>query len=240
MDKKCFIVCPISDNETEIRKRSDDLMDFIINPVCKEMGYSTIRVDLEKDVDKIDSTILEHLERAELAIVDITDHNPNVFYELGYRSALKKPIIQLMHEGESIPFDISTIRTITYSIADLRKANAAKEQLQATISNLEMKSQTITELSSKDSSVMGEDGWQQLVGLLFDIQSSIDGLYQVLEKNNNSVVERVVHASINEVKNAQPKDPNITLTELLLPELIKNPDGFSKALEVLQTFSQKT
>ena len=39
MSKKCFVVCPISDEQTDIRKRSDQLLKHIITPVCHACGF---------------------------------------------------------------------------------------------------------------------------------------------------------------------------------------------------------
>ena len=52
-------------------------------------------------------------------MADISEHNPNVFYELGLAHALGKETILITHGAGSSPFDISTARLITYEISDL-------------------------------------------------------------------------------------------------------------------------
>jgi hypothetical protein len=49
-------------------------------------------------------------------VAEITTHNPNVFYELGYAHALRKPALLLVRrqEGETMPFDIRGYRAIFY------------------------------------------------------------------------------------------------------------------------------
>ena len=49
-----------------------------------------------------------------MVIADITPVNANVFYEVGYSHALKKPTILLAQRGTKLPFDISGFRTIFY------------------------------------------------------------------------------------------------------------------------------
>ena len=37
--KKCFVVSPIGDEGSEIRKRADQMFKYIIAPVCEETGF---------------------------------------------------------------------------------------------------------------------------------------------------------------------------------------------------------
>jgi hypothetical protein len=41
-----------------------------------------------------------------LAIADLSDPNPNVFYELAIRQAIGKPLVQIIQKDEKIPFDV--------------------------------------------------------------------------------------------------------------------------------------
>jgi hypothetical protein len=43
--KECFIICPIGEEETPIRKRSDQLLRHIFEPVVNKCGYHAIRAD---------------------------------------------------------------------------------------------------------------------------------------------------------------------------------------------------
>ena len=45
MDKVCFIITPIGKEGTEIRKNADEVLEYIINPVCDSFGYSVVRAD---------------------------------------------------------------------------------------------------------------------------------------------------------------------------------------------------
>ena len=89
--KNCFIVCPIGNEDTETRKRSDSLYKHVILPVCKETGFEAIRIDKENTTGSITEEIFKHLNEDDLVIADLTENNPNAFYEMGYRSALNKP-----------------------------------------------------------------------------------------------------------------------------------------------------
>lgn len=77
--KKCFVVSPIGDEGSEIRKRADQMFKYIIAPVCEETGFEPIRVDKLNQPDSITQTIIDYLLQSELVIADITGHNPNAF-----------------------------------------------------------------------------------------------------------------------------------------------------------------
>lgn len=52
------------------------------------------------------ASILEELEDAYVVLADLTDHNANVFYELGVRHSLKDRTILLAQRSDEIPFDL--------------------------------------------------------------------------------------------------------------------------------------
>jgi hypothetical protein len=60
---------------------------------------------------------------AKIIIAEITPPNQNVFYELGYAHALKKPTILLAESAKDLPFDVSGYRCLFYenSIGGKRK-----------------------------------------------------------------------------------------------------------------------
>ncbi|OZF32173.1 hypothetical protein CH294_20775 [Rhodococcus sp. 14-2483-1-1] len=98
--KTCFIVCPIGDNNSEIRKRSNQVKTHIIDVALEPLGYETIRADVIDKSGNITTQIVNQLIEADLVIADLTGHNPNVFYELAIRHAFAKPFIHLMQDGE--------------------------------------------------------------------------------------------------------------------------------------------
>lgn len=157
MSRICFVVCPIGSEGSETRKNSDQLLKHILQPVCKECDFECIRVDELNDNNSITDTILKYLENADLVIADLSNHNPNAFYELGYRTALKKPTIHIKNDVDTIPFDVAGIRTITYNLKDLDKVAEAKERLTKTIQNLKFESQeTDTSANTDYNSILAE------------------------------------------------------------------------------------
>ena len=115
LEKKCFIICPIGEEGSEIRKGADDSLKYIIEPACANKGYRVVRADKISDSGMITQSIIENILTAELSIVDLTGRNPNVFYELAIRHSHGLPTILITRDDlSSLPFDIHNVRTIQY------------------------------------------------------------------------------------------------------------------------------
>jgi hypothetical protein len=126
----CFVIAPIGESGSLTRKRSDQILKHLVAPACKECGYGTpIRADQIDESGLITNQVIQHLVNDRLVIADLSDRNPNVFYELAIRHAFRKPVIQLIRSGETIPFDVAGLRTVEIDHQDLDIIETAKEQL---------------------------------------------------------------------------------------------------------------
>jgi hypothetical protein len=86
---------------------------------------------------QITRQIVEQLLNADLVVADLSEHNPNVFYELAIRHAAFKPVVQLIHTSFKIPFDVAHQRTIFYDHQDLDSVARVKEELSRQIKSVE-------------------------------------------------------------------------------------------------------
>jgi len=71
-----------------------------------------------------------HLLNDAIVIADLSDQNPNVYYELAIRHVIKKPYIHIIEIGQKIPFDIFATRTIYYDYKDLEMVEKVKKDLE--------------------------------------------------------------------------------------------------------------
>ena len=133
----CFIICPIGSKNSEERKHSDKLLNHVFKPVLDSKQYNTIRADQVAKVGLITTQIINLILESSLVIADLTDQNPNVFYELALRHASRKPYIQVIKKGQKIPFDLSGIRTIEVDIKDLDDVESVKKQIEDKIKEIE-------------------------------------------------------------------------------------------------------
>lgn len=230
--KKCFVVCPLGSENTPTRKRSDQVLRHIIEPVCKEKRLEAVRSDKIHDTDKIDQTIINLLASADLVIADLSDHNPNAFFELGYRTALRKPVIHIVEEGTALPFDVLGVRTIFYDLKDPDKIDSCKARLAETIDAVSLDEPA----ANSAASTVTPSGQQnksntQIMMQLLEIKDMIAQLLNSVENNNNKVVEHLIAAFANQMQTAQ--DPKDRVTELFFKELLKNPQKTMLSLNQL-------
>ena len=104
--KICFVISPIGDEGSEIRKKADMLLTHLIRPVLQELDYIVIRSDEISAPNIITKNIIKNLENSDLVIADLHDSNPNVLYELAIRNAVNKPFILIKDPEQRLPFDL--------------------------------------------------------------------------------------------------------------------------------------
>ncbi|MGA7934200.1 MAG: hypothetical protein WCA35_11685 [Kovacikia sp.] len=96
--KKCFVIMPfgIKENVNGEIIDFDEIYNCLIKPTIEALNIKCIRCDEIAETGWIHSKMFEHIYESELAVVDITSLNPNVFYELGIRHALVKAVTVLI------------------------------------------------------------------------------------------------------------------------------------------------
>jgi len=115
----CFYIAPIGADGSEARKHSDLFLGSLVEPALEEFGLRVLRADSIDTPGVITHQIIEYIVRSRLVIADLSFHNPNVFYELALRHAMKLPIVQLIRASEKLPFDVNQMRTIPIDTSDI-------------------------------------------------------------------------------------------------------------------------
>ena len=205
--KKCFIACPIGTDDSKVRRNSDFLLQSIIKPAL-ESDFEIQRSDLISSTNKITDEIIGGLTNSELVIVDLSTHNPNVFYELGYRHALERPTITM----------ISAYRTIYYSELYADVVNA-KDQLKETIKTFTDNDFNFENPVNKYNNIDNEYG--VLNRHLLDIKSDLSELKEFLP-------------SVTKQDPDIPADSMVRMMELA----VQYPDQFESLMELQNKNSQ--
>lgn len=138
-EHNCFVISPIGDPDSEVRKAADELLEYLIIPALRNCDFSPnniIRADKMYSPGSINSDILALIKSCDLCIIDVTGVNPNVMYECGMRHGNGKPYIMMVKSGEKLPFDIAGIRTIQYDLSSLKKAKESQDILEQFVSGL--------------------------------------------------------------------------------------------------------
>lgn len=76
--------------------------------------FNCIRADFISESGSITRSVIEHIYRCDDVIADLTDLNPNVFYELDVRHSLRKGTVLLAISKTRIPFDLGDLKVIFY------------------------------------------------------------------------------------------------------------------------------
>jgi hypothetical protein len=121
---KAFVIMPFAEG-------FDVIYSLFIQPTLAEAGYEVRRADEIRSAQNILKDIILGLVNSDLVVADLTDSNPNVYYELGLAHALGRPVIMLSQEMEELPFDLRSYRVIPYKthFADIQQARAELLQL---------------------------------------------------------------------------------------------------------------
>ena len=111
-----FVAMPYGmKEEIDFNKVYSDL----IKPALIYEGYEVFRADEEQAAGNIRTDMFQELLLADLVIADLSIDNPNVWYELGVRHALRaRGVILIKSKRDYMPFDIYTDRTLTYHLKD--------------------------------------------------------------------------------------------------------------------------
>jgi tetratricopeptide (TPR) repeat protein len=90
----------------------------LIAPAIEQAGLSAFRADQELSAGSILTGMFQELLIADLVVADLSIANPNVWYEVGVRHALRSRGVVLIFGGKSpSPFDLYTDRKLRYSLA---------------------------------------------------------------------------------------------------------------------------
>lgn len=131
--KTCFVVMAIGEqthgdkkiSSSDLRDRYTGLIKESIESMSEDIRV--IRADDVSSSGSISSDVFKKLIQSDYVVVDLTFPNPNVFYELGLRHAIRNKTILIKGKGsDNNPFDISGLRYIEYQdtgsgLRDLKK-----------------------------------------------------------------------------------------------------------------------
>jgi hypothetical protein len=134
-ESTCFYIAPIGSEGSEARRHSDLFLGSIVEPALEQFKLNVIRADAIDKPGIITRQIIEYIMRSRLVIADLSFHNPNVFYELALRHAIKLPIVQLIRTLDRVPFDVNQMRTIQIDTTDIYSLVPRIDSYRAEVAN---------------------------------------------------------------------------------------------------------
>jgi hypothetical protein len=117
---KCFVIMPFGTDGTRAAEEYTEIYQGWIKPAVESIRtgegerISCVRADEMLRPGEVMSQIVADLVEADLVIADLSDRNPNVFYELGVRHSVGGRTILLTQNVRDVPFDLRGFRLLTY------------------------------------------------------------------------------------------------------------------------------
>ena len=176
---RCFVITPIGNEGSDIRKKAEGVISAVIEPVLDELGYETFIPHRMTNPGSITSQVIQHIIEDELVIANLTGLNANVMYELAVRHAIRKPIVCIAESGTKLPFDVATERSIFYDDC-MNGVNSARDALAKMIAKAIDCEQEINNpiyRAINEKSIID--------GMLKSNDPNIDGFKLILERMND-------------------------------------------------------
>jgi hypothetical protein len=177
MGKSCFVVSVIGEDGSDTRKYADKLFRYIIKPVAEKAGYTKIeRGDHDYQPGMIPHQIITKILAYDLVIADLTEPNPNVYYELAVRHCVGKRYVQMVKQGIKLPFDVAPVRTASFGLevdqADEGKA-ALLKQIEAAEQDAEPVMNPVTQTQVTVMAKSSGDATTGMLALLIEGQNTL-------------------------------------------------------------------
>src|SRR3972149_10134154 len=108
---RCFVIQPFDGGPFD--KRYDD----VLVPAIEEANLEPYRVDRDPCVSIPIDQIEDGIQNSDICLADITENNPNVWFELGFAIAVPKEVVLICSSERKnpFPFDIQHRNIILYN-----------------------------------------------------------------------------------------------------------------------------
>ncbi len=113
---QCFVMQPFD------HARYDSLYEQVFEPAIRDAKLKPYRVDNDPAASIPIETIEEEITRSVACFAEISEDNPNVWFELGYAIAREKPLCMVCSDTRTkFPFDVQHRKIIKYPAQPLPK-----------------------------------------------------------------------------------------------------------------------
>jgi len=185
--KRCFLIAPIGEEGSDTRRRSDQMLRYIIDPILQELGYSAAtRPDHLGKPGLIGPAVIDRVMDDPLVIADLSDRDPIVYYLLAIRHMARKPIVKMIDATQPSPFDVAQSRTIRVDTHDLDSVEHCRRELRQQIHIAEKKPQDLDNpitnfvdlMHLRQSADPEKQYWAQLFEMMREMQISLEAALQ--------------------------------------------------------------
>jgi hypothetical protein len=160
MEKKCFIIVPLSEPDGYAKGHFNRVYQYLIVPACRFAGFSPIRVG-DPSLNDSPLDIINTIIESDIVLCDLSSNDPHALYGFAIRQAtglpvtlikdLKTNVIANIPEFEVVEYDeslrIDTVQNEIETLSEaLKKAFADKAEPIPLLSRLNIGSAQVTEV----------------------------------------------------------------------------------------------
>jgi hypothetical protein len=132
--KSAFVIMPFSGTPSCTEEEWTEIYEEVFKPAFVESGYACRRAT--PSTGSLIESIVGDLNSAWVVLADLTDCNPNVFYELGVRHALKRRTIAVMQSFDAVPSDLKGYWSLPYGTRPAQ-VNEFKRRIREILAQIE-------------------------------------------------------------------------------------------------------
>ena len=230
----CFVIAPIGDDNSDTRKRYNDLIRFIKHTLnSQNLPSFEVQGGLDfVNTDTIREKVSTHIRDASLCIADLSGKNENVYYEVGLCHAFCKPILFITSDNNlEVAADLRGIEVPKYDLSTISQFWESAEELRRRVeSKLPDITRKKVNLNNPVSTLTLTDISRQLNSLEQKINQFVDRSRTALTSNQS-----LLSGEDNPFKDAKPvevfaiaaRDRDVQLMDSVLDRLRYNTDEVS-------------
>lgn len=152
---KCFVIQPFDKDKYDKRYKET------FAPAIVKAGLEPYRIDNDPSVSIPIDEIQKNIKDARIVFAEITENNPNVWFELGFAIALNKEVILVCSDERKskYPFDIQHRTVISYDTSSVSSFTYLSEKIEGRAKALVEKTKAIIDLEKnilKDKEGLGD------------------------------------------------------------------------------------
>ena len=134
--KLCFVIMPFSSTNRCSTEDWTAIFENVHKPAITGSGHGYKCERSKIRTGAFIKDIILQLNQADVVLADLTDMNPNVFYELGVRHALKNRTILVSQTMDDIPSDLKQYGIILYNTT-AKSVNEYKKQIRKILKDIQ-------------------------------------------------------------------------------------------------------
>lgn len=140
----CFVMQPFDGGAYDSR------FEYVFEPAIAAVGLEAYRVDRDPSVSIPIQEIENGIKDARVCLAEITEDNPNVWFELGYAIAIGREVILICSDQRKtkFPFDVQHRAIIRYSTGSIRDFEALRINIVNRLTAILQKPQALAETTS--------------------------------------------------------------------------------------------